>query len=345
MRWQRVITVVDAHAEGEIGRVITGGVIGVPGATMFDKKRHLETEGDGLRRFLLHEPRGHVCASVNLILPPTRPEADAGFIVMESTDYPPMSGSNTMCVVTVLLETGMLPMTEPVTKLVLDTPGGLVPVEAACRDGKCESVRFVNVPAFVARLDAPVEVAGLGTVTCDVSYGGAFFCIVDARALGFALKPDEARDLVAVGERIKRAAVGQVPVTHPANPAIRDITFTLFAGAYEKGKPSRNTVIVSPGRHDRSPCGTGTTARLAVLHARGLIGAGEVFAHESLLGTRFYGEIVGEGAIGQTPTLDIAISGRAWISALHQFGHDPADPFPEGYRLNDTWPDPQAPAR
>src|SRR5690606_31918439 len=215
MRGAKTITVAKVHAEGEIGHVITGGVLPPPGATMFDKKLWLEREGDELRRFLLFEPRGQVTASVNLILPPTRPDCDAGFIVMESTDYPPMSGSNCICVVTTLLETGMLPVREPETVVTLDTPGGVVRVTAECRDGRCKSVTFTNVPAYCAVRDATVEVPGVGTVTGDVAYGGAFFFIVDAAALGFNMVPDEARDLVVMGEKIKAAAAEQMPVAHP----------------------------------------------------------------------------------------------------------------------------------
>jgi proline racemase len=340
VRARRIITVVGAHAEGELNEVITGGVIGVPGRTMFEKARHLETEADDLRKFLLQEPRGKVTQCVNLVLPPTDPEADAGFIIVEPESYPPMSGTNTICTVTVLLETGMIPMREPETELTLEAPGGLIRVRAACRDGKCERVTFANVPGFVFHLDRPVEVSGLGTVTVDVAYGGMIYALVDAKALGFDIVPAEARDLVDVGERIKKAAAEQLPVSHPENPEIHTINQTLFAGPLrvEGGvKKARNTVIVSPGRHDRSPCGTGTSARLAVMHARGQIGVGETFVHESIIGTTFTGRILKTLEIAGTPAVQPEISGRAWITALHQYVLDPSDPFPTGYRLGDMW--------
>ena len=230
---------------------------------------------------------------MNLVVPPTRPDCDAGLIIMEASDYPAMSGSNTICTATVLLETGMLPMREPVTVLTLDTPAGPVRVEAACRDGKVEQVRFANVPCFATHLDARLEVAGLGSIAVDVAYGGAFFAIVDAPSLGFAVERHEARDLVAVGNRIKAAAAEQVPVRHPENPGIHTVTFTEFAMPFAgPGTVSRNAVIVSPGRIDRSPCGTGTSARLAVLSARGLIRCGQGFVHESIIGSRFDAAIV-----------------------------------------------------
>jgi proline racemase len=341
MRFSRMINVVGVHAEGEHNEVITGGVLDVPGRTMFEKMTHLEREADELRQFLLHEPRGKVAQCVNLVLPSSNPAAVAGFIIMESEYYVPMSGTNTICTVTALLETGMVPMTEPVTRFTLEAPGGLVAVEAQCHDGKCESVSFRNVPAFVFGLEMPVEVQGVGTLMVDVAYGGMIYAMVDAAALGIALEPSEARELVDLGERIKRAAAVQIPVVHPENPGIHTINQTLFAGPLriENGvKTARNTVVVSPGRHDRSPCGTGTTARLAIMHKKGEIGIGETFVHESLIGTRFIGRILEEGRIGATASVTVSITGRAWITAFHQYVLDPSDPFPTGYKLSDTWP-------
>ena len=340
MRWTKTVTVVGAHAEGEIGRVIVGGVLPPPGATMFERMKHLETQGDDLRQMLLFDPRGGVTVSMNLVLPPCDPRADVGLIIMESRYYVPMSGSNTICTVTVLLETGMIPMREPETVLVLDTPGGLVRVTATCRNGKCEKVTFRNVPSFVFQLDRPVEVAGLGTVAVDVSYGGMIYAIVDARALGFAIVPSEARDLVAMGERIKAAAAEQLPAVHPENPEIHTINQTLFAGPLADapgGKTARNAVIVSPGRIDRSPCGTGTCARLAVLHAKGLIATGEVLDHVSIIDSHFAGRVEEVTTVGGKPAVVNSISGRAWLTGIAQYGVDPDDPYPRGYTLPDTW--------
>lgn len=341
MRFSRMVTVVGVHTEGELNEVITGGVVSVPGKTMFDKMRWLEREGDDLRKFLLQEPRGKVTQCVNLVLPATNPEADVGFVIMESDYYAPMSGSNTICTVTALLETGMLPMIEPSTELTLEAPGGLVRVRAACRDGKCQSVTFENVPSFVFYLGRPVEVPGLGTLTVDVAYGGMIYVMVDAPSLGFAVEPAEARDLVEIGERIKKAAAEQLPAVHPETPEIHTINQTLWAAPLTRsgeGKTARNAVIVSPGRIDRSPCGTGTCARLAIMHAKGEIAVGETFVHESIIGTKFTGEIVATSEVGGRPGVRCAITGRAWITALHQYVLDPSDPFPTGYRLGDTWP-------
>ena len=338
MKWERTITVVGCHVGGEDNHVIVGGVLPPPGATMFDKKRYLETQADDLRRWLLLEPRGKPTLCVNLVTPPTRPDCDAGLIIMEATDYPPMSGSNTICTVTVLLETGMLPMREPLTRLTLDTPAGPVPVEARCRDGKVERVQFTNVPCFATDLDVAVDVEGLGRISVDVAYGGAFFAIVDAAALGVVVEPKAARELVVLGNRILPAVARKIAPRHPGNPDIHGVTFVEFAMPFDcAGGVSRNAVVVAPGRIDRSPCGTGTCARLAVLHARGTLRAGQGFTHESIIGSRFEAAIAAETTVGGRPAIVPTIAGQAWITGVFQHGVDPSDPFKGGYTLPDLW--------
>lgn len=339
MRLQQIVTVLGIHAEGEYGKVVTGGVLNVPGETMFDKKRYLQ-QHDGLRKFLLFEPRGAAVHSANLVLPSNNPQADAGFIIMESTEYPPMSGSNTICTVTAILETGMLSMREPEMRLTLEAPGGLIEVICKCRNGKVEQVKFTNVPSFVLYLDANVEVQGLGAIKVDVAYGGMWYALVDAHALGFQIVPDEARDICVIGQKIKAAATEQLDVVHPENPEIRDVTQTELVGWLgRKGKrlTAKNTVVVSPGRLDRSPCGTGTSARLAVMHARRQIKKGEVFDHESIIGTHFLSEVVGTTRVARRPAVVTTVAGQAWITGVSHYGLDPGDPFPEGYTLSDTW--------
>lgn len=336
----RMVTVVGAHAEGEVGRVITGGVLPPAGATMFERMETLQREQDWLRGMLLFDPRGGVNCCVNLVTPPADPRADFGMIIIESDYYVPMSGSNLLCTVTVVLETGLVRMNEPETILHVDTPAGLVQVRAECRDGKCRRVTFQNVPSFVMHREAAIEVTGLGTVRLDVAYGGMIYAIVDATALGFGIRPDEARDLVAMGERIKGAAADQLPSVHPDNPAIHTINQTEFAGPLELidgVKTSRNAVIVSPGRIDRCPCGTGTCARLALLHRSGQLAVGEPFRHLSIIDTSFESRIVSETVVGGVPAIVPEISGRAWLTGISHYGTDPEDPFPEGYRLPDTW--------
>lgn len=340
MKFQRMINVVGVHTAGERNDVIVGGVLDVPGNTMFEKMNYLRTQSDHLRKILLYEPRGTVAQCVNLVLPACHPDADVGFVIMESEFYVPMSGSNTICTVTALLETGMIPMQEPVTRLTLEAPGGLVGIEATCRDGKCLSVKFSNVPCFVFGLDQEVNVPGLGKIKVDVAYGGMIYVIVDAQALGYDIERSEARELVEVGEAIKEAAAVQIPAVHPLEPGIHTINQTLFAAPLQdtaQGKTARNAVVVSPGRLDRSPCGTGTSARLAVMHARGQIGIGERFVHRSILGTEYVGEVAETLSVGPYAGIRPTISGQAWVTGFHQYVVDPTDPFPEGYTLSDVW--------
>jgi proline racemase len=345
-----MITAVDAHACGEPGRVITGGVLDVPGGTMFEKKTWLETHADHLRKRMLREPRGYPAANCNLILPPANPQADAGFVIMEQVEYPPMSGTNTICVVTVLIETGMVAVTEPVTRLKLDTPAGLIAVEARVHHGKVREVTFRNVPAFATHLDAPVEVRGLGTVTVDVAYGGMFYVIADAGPLGFHLTPDEGRDIVRVAETIKAAAREQLPVAHPENPGIAGVTIAQLSGPPAgAGAHRKNAVVVSTGTLDwnrpaswtgaleRSPCGTGTCAKMAALHAKGQLGLERDFVHEGILGTTFTGRLVEETLVGPYRAVVPTLSGRAWITGFAHYVLDPEDPFPEGFTVGDIW--------
>ena len=350
MRFSSLITAVDAHACGEPGRVITGGVLDVPGKTMFEKKVYLETHADHLRLRMLREPRGYPAANCNLILPTTHPDADAGFVIMEQVEYPPMSGTNTICVATVLIETGMVTAVEPLTTLKLETPAGLIAIEAEVRNGKVRKVTFRNVPAFATHLDAPLEVRGLGTVTVDVAYGGMFYVIADAAPLGFRLTPDEARDIVRVAETIKAAAREQLPVVHPENPGIAGVSIAQISGEPSRPEAHRkNTVVVSTGTLDwsrperwsgvldRSPCGTGTCAKMAALHAKGKLALGEDFVHEGILGTTFTGRLIEETRVGPYAAVVPTLSGQAWITGFAQYVVDPEDPFPEGFTVGDIW--------
>jgi proline racemase len=338
MRAGRAITVVGCHAGGEVGNVVVGGVLPPPGATVFEQMQALARD-DSLRRLLLREPRGSVAVHANLVVPPTRDDCDAGFIVMEPTEYPAMSGSNTICVATVLLETGMVELQEPETTLRLEAPAGVIEVTARCAGAKCESVELTNVPSFVGELDAALEVEGLGSLAVDVAFGGMWYAIADAAALGFALEPREARELCEVGERIRAAAGEQLRCVHPENPEIAGVSIVQLAGPWQgAGATSRNAVVVAPGRLDRSATGTGLSARMAALHARGGLRVGEGMAHASVLGTTFDGRIVAEATVGDRSAIVPAIRGSAWITGITQVLVDPTDPFPQGYLLPDTWP-------
>ena len=326
MRIARVIQCVDVHAEGEPSRIVVGGVLDVPGETMLDKMHALERD-DRLRRILLFEPRGSAPLSADLVLPSSHPEADAGFIIMESSSYEGMSGTNTINTAAVLLETGLVEMVEPVTEMVLEAPAGLVRVRAECASGHVERITFENVPSFVEALDAPIEVPGVGSLSVDVAYGGAFCAFVDAGALGFSITPDEARDLADLGEKIRPHVNQQVTIDHP----IGHLSFVVFVAPPRVGGDARHATIVSPGRLDRSPTGTATSARIAVLDRRGEMG--ERYVAESVIDTRFEGRIVRREGDAVVP----AITGRAWITGFHQLVVDPSDPLAAGFQLSDTW--------
>ena len=341
MRFSKVINVVKCHTGGEVNNVVTGGLGDVPGETVFDKKEWFAQNRDDLRKLLLFEPRGAVTHCVNFVVPSNNPEADLGYIIAESTEYPAMSGSNTICTATALLETGILSMTEPITDIVLEAPAGLIRLRCECRDGKVISVKLTNQPAFAYDLDVPVEVEGYGTVISDIVWGGMTYAITDAGTLGFGLEPSEARDLCDFGQRLKTAAAEQVHVTHPDNAGFAGVTQTEFTGPLTRTAEgvltSKNAVVVSPGRLDRSPCGTGTSARLSTMFKRGQIGVGEPFEHRSIIDSVFVGRVESTTRVGTYDAVIPSVAGQAWITELSQVGLDPTDPYPEGFTLSDTW--------
>ena len=340
MRASKVIHVVSCHAAGEVGDVIVGGVAPPPGKTLWEQRDWIASD-ETLRNFVLNEPRGGVFRHVNLLVPPMNPQADAAWIIMEPEDTPPMSGSNSMCVTTVLLETGILPMQEPLTNLMLEAPGGLVQVEAQCEAGKVTKVSVTNVPSFAGELDAKLEVEGFGTLTVDTAFGGDSFVIVDAQQVGLEIIPNNARDLATLGAKITDAANQQIGFTHPTLPDWKHISFceftapvTLDAGA----TVGLNTVSIKPAKLDRSPCGTGTCARMAVLHAKRQMQVGDKLLAKSIIGSEFEGEILQTTNLNGKTAIVPRISGTAWITGTHQVTLDPSDPWPGGYRLSDTWP-------
>ncbi len=339
MRSIKTIHVISAHAEGEVGDVIVGGVRPPPGETIWEQSRWIARDNT-LRNFVLNEPRGGVFRHVNLLVPPKHPDADAAWIIMEPEDTPPMSGSNSICVSTVLLDGGIIPMVEPVTEMLLEAPGGLVKVRAECRNGKAERIFVQNLPSFAYKLDQPLEVEGIGTLTVDTSFGGDSFVMVDARAMGFNLTADEAHDIARLGAKITKAATEQIGFRHPTNPDWTHYSFCLFGGPIEKtpeGLRAGAAVSIQPGKVDRSPTGTALSARMAVLHARGQMTTADSLTTVSLIGSTFTGRIVEATEIGGVPAIIPEISGRGWITGIHQHMLDPSDPWPEGYRLTDTW--------
>ena len=340
MNSSKLIHIVSCHAEGEVGNVIVGGIVAPKGDNLWEKARWIDQD-QKLRQFVLNEPRGGVFKHVNLLVPAQNPKAQQGFIIMEPEHTPPMSGSNSICVSTVLLDTGLIEMKEPITEFILEAPGGLVPVKAYCEDGKAKSIEINNVPSFADQLDVHIEVEGLGSLKVDTAYGGDSFVIVNAAELGFEIKPDEAKDLADMGSKITAAANLQLDFNHPTNPDWRHISFCeLVLPLFEEEgvKVSRNTVVIDPGKLDRSPCGTGCSARMAVLHAKGELQKGDRMIGRSILDSRFDCSIVEETMVGKKKAIIPSIRGRAWITGTHQLMLDPEDPWPGGYRLSDTWP-------
>lgn len=337
---EKAVQIIHCHAEGEVGDVITSGIEPPPGDSIWAQAKWIEKD-QSLRNFVLNEPRGGVFRHVNLLVPAIDKRAAMGWIIMEPEDTPPMSGSNSICVATVLLEEGFISMVEPETRFVLEAPGGLVDVVALCRDGKVQRIQVKNVASFADKLNVPLEVAGIGTLEVDTAYGGDTFVIVDAEAMGFRISPDEARDLCTTGMRITKAANEQLGFRHPVNPDICHISFCQFAlPIIEEGgqKVGKNAVVVRPGKVDRSPTGTGLSARLATLHARGQMQVGDTLLARSIIDSEFLGRIEETIEIGDTAAIRPSISGRAWITGRSTFLLDARDPWPEGYRLSDTWP-------
>lgn len=340
MRSTRSIHIVGCHAEGEVGDVIVGGVAPPPGDTLWQQSRYIAKD-QNLRRFVLNEPRGGVFRHINLLVPPKNPKAQMGFIIMEPEDTPPMSGSNAICVSTVLLDTGIVPMTEPETRIVIEAPGGLIEVTALCRNGKAERITLTNVPSFAGKIDAKIEVEGIGTLTVDTAYGGDSFVIADARALGFAITPDEAREIAETGIKITNAANAQLGFSHPQNADWNHISFCQIAGPLIKQDgilTGANAVVIQPGKIDRSPTGTGCSARMAVLHAKGEMQVGDRYHARSIVGSEFQCRIAAETEIAGLKAIRPEISGRGWITGTRIEMLDPEDPWPEGYKLTDTWP-------
>ena len=339
MRSKQTIHVISAHAEGEVGDVIVGGVMPPPGETIWEQSRWI-AQDDRLRNFVLNEPRGGVFRHMNLLVPPKHPDAQMGFIIMEPEDTPPMSGSNSICVATVLLDAGILPMSEPVTELILEAPGGLIRVKADCSNGKAERITVRNVPSFAGKVAQQLEVEGLGTLSVDTAFGGDSFVVVDADDAGFRIDGSEARAIAETGVKITNAANEQIGFSHPENPEWDHISFCLFAGPLSEtadGLTARNAVAIQPGKVDRSPTGTALSARMALLHARGLMKVGDRLITTSIIDSSFEGRIVAETRLGNTAAIVPEISGRAWITGTHQHMLDPDDPWPGGYRLKDTW--------
>ena len=334
MRLKRWFTAIDAHTMGNPARIIVGGIPHIPGATMFEKKRHIEEQWDDIRQLLMYEPRGHGAMSGAILTQPTVPGADIGLVFIEIDGCLPMCGHATMAACTVLVETGILPATEPITHLVLETPAGLVRAQVAVGPHGVTGVTFQNVPAFLCLKDVEADVPGVGRVVADVSYGGNFYAILPATMVDVPLEPKCASRLVQIGEAIRSTLNAKVEVVHPENPLIRGVGLVMFTGPpSHPDAAKKNTVVFGASGLDRSPCGTGTSARMAQLHARGQLGLRQAFVHEGILGTLFYGELIEETRVGGYPAVVPTVRGRASIGGFNTFVLDPEDPFPKGFLL------------
>lgn len=333
MRSRRTFHAVDSHTEGMPTRVVVGGVGTVPGATMAERRRWFMEHSDDVRTLLMYEPRGHSAMSGAVLQPPTRPDADFGVLFIEVSGLLPMCGHGTIGVATVLVETGMVPVTEPVTTIRLDTPAGLVVAEVAVEDGAATSVTLANVPSYAHTLDATVEVPGYGEVRYDLAFGGNFYAIVELADLKLPFDRSRAGDLLSAGLAVMDAVNAAGPPVHPERDDIAGCHHVYLKAPGSTARLSRHAMAIHPGWFDRSPCGTGTSARMAQLHARGELAVGQEFVNESFIGTRFTGRLLGETTVGPYAAVLPSLTGRAWITGTSQFHLDPSDPFPAGFLL------------
>lgn len=336
MRWSRTIQTIDVHCAGEIGRVITAGVLDIPGATMADKLAHLNRGDDSLRRWLCSEPRSGPAGSFCLLTPPCDPAADVGLIILQPDQAHAMSGSNAMCATTALLETGMIPMAEPHSLVTFDTAAGLVRAMATCQDGKVVKVTLDMPPAFVMRQDAVIATPDLGQVRYDLCFGGVFYALVDVGQIGLTITPGNARALAMIGVDLRNRIADKDPATHPTNPALDGLAYVMFRSTEADGA-LRTCTTLRPGRVDRSPCGTGSNSNMAARHARGLAQPGDRLVSRSIIGGEFVTEFLHETRVGSLTAIQNRVSGQCWIYGVSQIGLDPADPFPQGFTLSDTW--------
>jgi proline racemase len=333
MRAARSIAAVDSHTEGMPTRVVVGGVAPIPGSSMLERKLHFETHMDDLRLLLMREPRGHAAMSGAILQPATRPDADWGVLFIEVSGCLPMCGHGTIGVATVLVETGMVTVTEPETVVRLDTPAGLVEARVAVAEGRARAVTLRNVPSFLLAADRSVEVPGLGAVRYDMAFGGNFYALTPAAELGLEVDPARSAELIEAGLAVIAAIDAADPPVHPEDPRIGGCAHVVFHAPGRDGADARAATSIHPGWLDRSPCGTGTSARLAQLHSRGQLAVGDRFVNESVIGTRFTGRIAEETTVAGRPAIVPEITGRAWITGMGQYLLDADDPFPAGFAL------------
>ncbi len=336
MRWSQTLQTVDVHCAGEIGRVVTSGILDIPGQTMAGKLDYINKTDDSLRRLLCSEPRSGPAGSVVLLTPSTTPEADVGFLVLQPDKAHAMSGSNAMCAVTAILETGMKPMSEPTTTLVLDTAAGLVPAIAHCEAGKVTKVTLDMPPSFVADYQTKIDTEQWGRISYDLCFGGVFYALVDVDQVGLSIVPEQARALAMTGVELRDLIAASTDVKHPLTPALDGLAYVMFRSNDEDGA-IRTCTTLRPGRADRSPCGTGSNANIAVRHHEGQIAVGDSLVSRSIIGGEFETTLISIGQVGPFKATRNQVSGQCWIYGISQIGLDPSDPFPTGFTLSDTW--------
>lgn len=334
MKSVKTIFAIDSHTMGEPTRIVVGGIPKIPGKTMPEKKAYLEEHLDYVRTAIMLEPRGHNDMFGSIVTQPTMDEADIGIIFMDGGGYLNMCGHGSIGAATVAVETGMVPVTEPVTELTLEAPAGLVKAKVKVENGKAKEVSIVNVPAFLYKRDVEVEVPGIGKVTMDISFGGSFFAIVKSESLGLDICAANAQKLIQVGMDIIKAVNEQVEIQHPTLPHIKTVDLAeIYGPAKSPDATLQNAVVFGQGQLDRSPCGTGTSAKLATLYAKGMLKMNEDFIYESILQTKFKGKVIGETKVGDYDAIIPEISGSAFITGHNQFFIDPEDPVKHGFIL------------
>ena len=337
MKFDKLITAIDTHTEGNPERVVTGGIPFIPGKTMLEKSKYTRDNLDYIRTLLVYEPRGHSNMYASLLVPPTVDGADFGVMYLEPGGYVTMCGHGTIAICTVLVETGIIEALEPETEIVLDTPAGLVRAKVAVKDGKAESVTIRNVPSFLYMADVKVDVPDVGRVKVDIAYGGNFYAILEAESVGLEIRPKHANKLISLGTKIWRSLNEQVEIHHPEEPVIDCVNYVEFSAPATHPKASvKNAVVVPPGGMDRSPCGTGTCAKMATLYSMGKLNLNEEFVHESIIGSLFYAKLIRETKVGDYEAVVPVIRGSAYITGINQFVVDPDDPFPAGFQLAKT---------
>lgn len=336
MKFESELELLLVHSQGEIGKVIVGGAPEVPGASALEKMNYINHVDDSLRRFVTFEPRANVAMSVNLLLAPIRPEADAGFIVLQADRAHAMSGSNCMCVVTALVESGRVKMVEPETVVKLDTPAGLITARAKCEQGRVVSVSLDNVACFAEALDKEIDTPKWGRIRVDIAFGGVYYALVDVDQLGLDIAPSNSRELAEAGIELKRIISEQVSVQHPELDGVNELAYVMFRSREPDGA-IRTCTTLKPGRVDRSPCGTGSSANLASLHARGLVKLGDARTSRSIIGGEFTAEAIAETTVGGRPAVIPRITGRAWVYGREYLRMDNQDPYRSGFALSDTW--------